>query len=85
MSMFKSIRAVLYVFGFIGAIVCLPAIAAEPTPEALLQTLNEYPHARQIAFLEAEVIDHEVGLGAIQKVRGKWRFKNSGKAYWNLV
>ncbi|MDE0951971.1 MAG: DUF4892 domain-containing protein [Halioglobus sp.] len=77
MSRFKSIRAVLYVFGYIGAIVCLPAISAEPTPEALLQTLNEYPHAKQIAFLEAQVIDHEVGLGAIQKVRGKWRFKNS--------
>ena len=46
-------------------------------PEALLQQLNDYPHAKQVATSDAEVIDHEIGLGSIKKVRGVWRFKDS--------
>lgn len=52
------------------------AVLAENPAQLLLQ-LNDYPHARQVAFSEGEVIDHEVGLGAMQKVRGVWRFKDS--------
>lgn len=51
--------------------------AAAATPEELLQQLNDYPHARQVAVSEEEVIDHEIGLGAMQKVHGAWRFKKS--------
>jgi hypothetical protein len=31
----------------------------------------------EVGFSEREVVDHEVGLGAIQKVRGEWQFKDS--------
>ena len=43
----------------------------------LLQQLNEYPHARQLDLEQEEVLDYEVGLGAIQKIGGAWRFKDS--------
>jgi len=53
------------------------AAVAAVTPEALLRQLNDYPHAQQVAHSEEEVRDHEIGLGAMQKVSGAWRFKNS--------
>lgn len=46
-------------------------------PELLLQRLNDYPHARQVDSSQAQVIDHEIGLGSIKKVRGVWQFKDS--------
>ena len=51
--------------------------AQDPEPSALLQQLDNYPHARQIDHFEETVIDHEIGLGAIQKLRGEWHFKRS--------
>lgn len=60
------------------ALACGFTRAAEaPGIATLLQQLDEYPHTRQIDFSQREVIDHEVGLGALQKVRGEWRFKRS--------
>jgi Domain of unknown function (DUF4892) len=53
-----------------------PGVEA-PGVEALLQQLDDYPHTRQVDFSVREVSEHEVGLGAIQKVRGEWRFKHS--------
>jgi len=50
---------------------------AAASPEALLQQLNDFPHARQVAQSEEQVRDHEIGLGAMQKVQGAWRFKSS--------
>jgi len=55
------------------------------TPEALLQQLDEFPHAREVAQSEVVVIDHEVGLGAMQKVRGAWRFKKSERHSGTLL
>ncbi|MEZ5573305.1 MAG: DUF4892 domain-containing protein [Halioglobus sp.] len=54
-----------------------PAGAAAPSVETLIAQLNEYPHTRLITSSEQQVIDHEIGLGAIQKVRGEWHFKKS--------
>ncbi len=51
----------------------------------LLQNLNDYPHAHQISHDSREVIDHEIGLGAIQKVRGTWQFKKSERQSGTLV
>jgi len=73
-------RLVIHIFG--GAVLAVwmlfgTAAAQAVSPEALLQQLDEFPHARAVALSEAAVIDHEVGLGAMQKVRGAWRFKNS--------
>ncbi len=59
--------------------------AAEPTIEILLRQLSEYPHAKQVAFSEQQVVDHEVGLGAIQKVHGEWRFKDSERLTGTLL
>ena len=61
------------------ALVVLSAcsVAAAFNPGELLQQLNDYPHARQVAVSEEEVRDHEIGLGAMQKIQGAWKFKNS--------
>lgn len=52
------------------------AVAGSDPRELLLQ-LDDYPHAQQIATFDKPVIDHEIGLGAMQKLRGAWRFKDS--------
>lgn len=57
------------------ALYCLP-VRAE-SPESLLLQLKDYPHATEVQSSEAQVIDHEIGLGSIKKVRGVWQFKNS--------
>jgi len=50
---------------------------AQSDPLEQLRQLDGYTHAVQVAFSEADVIDHEIGLGAMQKRRGAWRFKTS--------
>ncbi len=70
------------------ALLVVPSSLAEgvaPSPEELLQQLDAYPHARQIAFSRKEVLDHEIGLGAMQKVRGEWRFKHSERLSGTLL
>ncbi len=52
-------------------------IEADRSPEALLQELARSPHIESIAFVETQVSDHEIGLGALRKVRGAWRYKFS--------
>lgn len=52
---------------------------------ALMQQLDEYPHTKKVEFSEAQVIDHEVGLGAIQKIRGEWSFKDSERLSGTLL
>ena len=39
----------------------------------LLEQLNEFPHARLLDLAQEDVLDYEVGLGAIQKIGGAWR------------
>lgn len=63
--------AVFHVFA------CNVTYAEVPGIKALLQQMDDYPHTKQIAFAQRQVIDHEIGLGALQKVRGEWRFKRS--------
>ncbi len=46
-------------------------------PEQVLQNLDAYPHLQQAAADQRDVRDYEVGLGAMQKVRGVWRLKHS--------
>jgi len=47
------------------------------TPAELLQRFDAYPHAVSVNSATETVVDYEIGLGAMQKVRGVWRFKNS--------
>ena len=51
----------------------------------LLQQLNEFPHAQLLDLDEEEVLDYEVGLGAMQKVGGAWRFKHSERSNGKLT
>ncbi len=51
--------------------------AQEYDPFALVEQLREYPHAVSIDARESEVVDHELGLGARQKIRGQWGFSHS--------
>lgn len=61
------------------------ATASTGGPELLLRQFDESAHLRQIAFASEEVVDHEIGLGAIQKVRGEWRFKHSERRSGTLL
>lgn len=63
-----------------AAILCLStgsALADSADVKRLLQQLADYPHTKQVDYSEREVIDHEIGLGAMQKLRGEWHFKHS--------
>ena len=63
----------------------MAALADQDSPVLLLQQLDEFPHARQVDFSQKQVIDYEVGLGAIQKVRGTWQFKDSERRSGKLT
>jgi hypothetical protein len=64
---------------------CTRVSAQDLEPIALLEQLDAYPHATQIDYFEEPVIDHEIGLGAIQKSRGEWRFKRSVRLSGTLI
>jgi hypothetical protein len=84
--MSRKVARLILIWAF--GVVAFPvgfANAASPGPLELLEQLDAYPHARQIAFSKMEVRDHEIGLGAIQKVRGEWRFKHSERLSGTLV
>ncbi|MEH6583035.1 MAG: DUF4892 domain-containing protein [Halioglobus sp.] len=53
-------------------------------PFELVDKLNAYPHAVEVSQAALEVRDHEVGLGAIKKVRGVWQFKKSERLSGSL-
>ena len=55
------------------------------TPQVLLEALDAYPHAVRVSYSQVEVVDHEIGLGAMQKIRGTWRFKTSERQSGSLV
>lgn len=55
------------------------------SPELLLEQLNDYPHAILVESDTSEVIDHEVGLGSIKKVRGVWQFRDSERLTGTLL
>lgn len=54
-------------------------------PAALLQELEDYPHAVSIARKVEAVRDHEVGLSALQKSSGDWIFRKSERLDGELV
>lgn len=66
--------------------VCVSAQSRGPVdPVNLLRELDEYPHSRQVDHVEKPVIDHEIGLGAIQKFRGAWGFEDSERVSGELT
>jgi len=61
-------------------VLMLPAIvvsAEKPAVASLLSVTDSSPHTSQIDTSQRAVVDHEVGLGAIRKVRGFWQYKDS--------
>lgn len=83
-------RDAIHAFGLCTAIVTalmsVPAPArAQESMEQLLSQLNDYPHAVSVAFSEADVVDHELGLGTLKKVRGVWQFKHSERHSGHLT
>ena len=65
-------------FAVAALLFCLPVLPVFASdPVALLQKIDQYPHTKQVDRSEKAVIDHEVGLGALQKLRGAWRFDDS--------
>jgi hypothetical protein len=50
---------------------------AVESPEELLERFNAYPHAEMVDSSSTSVVDYEIGLGAVQKIRGDWRLKHS--------
>ncbi len=67
-----------------GIVLTLAGAVQAADPEKILRELDDYPHARTVETASAHVIDHEIGLGAIQKVRGAWRFKESERVTGEL-
>jgi hypothetical protein len=66
-------------------LVLIGASAQATTPLQLLLELDDFPHATQIEFSERDVLDYDVGLGAIQKIGGAWKFKRSERFNGNLT
>lgn len=68
------------------------AAATADSPGQLLARLDDYPHAVRIDHSVAQVVDYEIGLGSIKKVRGVWQLdeseRRSGTLYrytWQIV
>jgi hypothetical protein len=49
------------------------------SPGAFFERFADSPHLEVIGEVQQDVIDHEVGLGMLKKVRGLWEFDDSGR------
>ncbi|MBT4522227.1 MAG: DUF4892 domain-containing protein [Halieaceae bacterium] len=65
----------------LAIVLCSPAVVGQeealPAPQALLDRVDSLAHSRLIADSEGVFVGYEIGLGAIQKIQGAWRFKKS--------
>ena len=53
--------------------------------QADLPDVESYPHARVHSETAGAVVDYELGLGALQKVKGRWRMKHSERIQGKLT
>lgn len=65
------------------AILALQA-RAEETP-GVLEALAAFPHAQSMERRELQVVDHQIGLGALQKIFGDWEFRDSERLSGTLT
>lgn len=72
-------RVVLFFFSF-----CL-SVGVVAGPAQLLLELDSFPHATQVSHSVADIVDYEIGLGAMRKVRGAWSFKESERRSGELT
>ena len=71
--------ALLVVFGVSAS------MAGQPfQPASFFQAINQSPHLQLIAESQLRVVDHEIGLDALKKVRGVWGFRASERASGDL-
>lgn len=60
---------------FIGTLVSAASLRAEQaSPREVLETLDSSPHTLIVERDVKDVVDKEIGLSALKKVRGTWRF-----------
>ena len=70
--------------GLLALITVAQPLSAE-VPGALLDQFDSYPHAVRVNHDTKSVTDHEIGLGAMRKVRGVWGFKSSERQSGELT
>jgi len=75
----------IWVWLFSAIALVAQAAPAPPTPESLVSALDNYPHSVQKDVEKLEVIDHEIGLGPLQKFSGSWRFEASERVSGQLA
>ncbi|MGB1141641.1 MAG: DUF4892 domain-containing protein [Halioglobus sp.] len=61
----------------VGASLSTAAVGDEFGPATFFERVTSSPHLELIAESEASVADHEIGLGALKKIRGVWGFRAS--------
>lgn len=63
---------------FFPALLASALLRAEQAPvQEVLEKLNASPHIVTVERSVKQVVDHEIGLAALKKVRGTWRFDRS--------
>jgi hypothetical protein len=75
-----SLQRVTHALVLVAALHLAPAglaLEAENPAEQLLLDLDSFPHALRVDTSRQQVVDYEVGLGAMQKHLGDWQFKKS--------
>lgn len=81
MKRFKAfLFAAIVRCGIFIPLFCWPLLGHSETAKALIEQMDNYPHAENIASSQDEVRDYEIGLGAIEKVGGQWTFKHSERS-----
>ncbi len=71
-------------FHWLWVMFVLAAPAVAQSPGEVLARLDAYPHALRINHSVSEVLDYEIGLGSIKKVRGVWQLDESERVSGTL-
>lgn len=69
----------------LGLLLLLAVQARGAAGPGVLQTLEAFPHAESMERRELQVVDHQVGLGALQKIHGDWEFRDSERLSGHLT
>ena len=69
----------------LGLCLAVSAVAQDRGAAALLSRYDRFPHAEVVDQASEPVLDHVVGLGPMQKVRGDWRLEDSERLTGELT
>ena len=84
-NVLRSPRVVLCLLIILSGMPPIFAATDEGPANDYLSRLLSFPHAVEVSSFHRDVIGHEVPLGALKKVRGEWRFKNSERLSGLLI